>query len=171
MNEAATLAMLLVVAFWFSIFIGLHLLSFRSRKGDARSLITGSVSCFALTLLSIAALSLWLDDGRTMIISTVTAALSFACLFNLYVPALYAILTSISVATLIFLRNNGGRLPRTSLYDHFATGAIMRQRLSVLVASGYLVEDPRGFSLTARGRGMARTFAFVKNLWRLGPGG
>jgi hypothetical protein len=47
----------------------------------------------------------------------------------------------------------------------------MQQRLCVLVGAGHLVRDDYGFSLTSRGRGVARAFAFVKRLWRLGPGG
>ena len=69
-------------------------------------------------------------------------------LFVLYTPAVYTVLTSLSVATLILLLRDGGHLPEDSLYSQFATHSILRQRLSVLVNSGYLVENARGFHLT-----------------------
>ena len=106
-----------------------------------------------------------------LLLSILLAALTSACLFVLYVPAVYTILTSLSVATLVLLRRSGGRMPEASLYDRFASRQLMQQRLCVLVGAGHLVRDDCGFSLTPRGRDVARAFAFVKRLWRLGPGG
>ena len=49
---------------------------------------------------------------------------------------------------------------------------IQHTGISVLVVSGYLVEDAGGMRLTPRGRLVARVFvAAIKELWRLGPGG
>jgi hypothetical protein len=122
-------------------------------------------------LVSVVALSMWRDSGQTLLLSLLIAALSSACLFVLYVPAVYTILTSLSVATLILLRRSGGRMLETSLYDHYATRGIIQQRLGVLVGAGYLVENAGGFSLTPRGHALAWAFAFMKRLWCLGPGG
>jgi hypothetical protein len=162
---------LLIVAAWFLIFACVHVLGFRYGRRNAQWLVGSYITCCAATLLSVAAMSLWHDGGETMALSLLIAALISACLFVLYTPAVYTVLTSLSVATLILLLRNGGHMPEGSLYSRFATRAILRQRLSVLVGSGYLVEDARGCRLTPRGRVLARAFAAIKELWRLGPGG
>jgi hypothetical protein len=162
---------LLIVAAWFLVFACVHVLGFRYGRRNAQWLVGGYITCGAITLLNVLAMSLWRDGGETMVLSLLIAALSSACLFVLYTPAVYTVLTSLSVATLILLLRNGGHMPEASLYSRFAARAILRQRLSVLVGSGYLVEDARGFRLTPRGRLVARPFAAIKELWRLGPGG
>jgi hypothetical protein len=164
-------ATLTIVTIWFLIFIFLHIVGFRCQRGDARWLVRSYITCCSATLLSLGALSLWRDSGAGLVLSLAVAALASACLFVLYVPAVYTVLTSVSVETLIVLRRSGEHMPQTSLYDRFASRGIMQQRLSVLVGAGYLIERACGFTLTARGRGLARAFAFLKNLWRLGPGG
>jgi hypothetical protein len=165
------LATLAIAAMWFLIFICLHIVGLRSQRDNAQWLICSYATCYVVTLLSVVLLSIWLDFGHTMVLLLVTAGLSSACLFVLYVPALYTVLTSHSVATLILLRRSGGRMPEANLYQRFATRGIMQQRLSVLANAGYVVEGVRGLSLTRRGRGLARPFALVKKLWRLKPGG
>ena len=165
------LATLIVVAIWFLVFVCLHIVGLRSRQDNAQWLVRSYAACSAAMLVSVVALSMWRDSGQTLLLSLLIAVLSSACLFVLYVPAVYTILTSLSVATLILLRRSGGRMLETSLYDRFATRGIIQQRLSVLVGAGYLIEDAGGFSLTPRGRAFARAFAFMKRLWRLGPGG
>jgi hypothetical protein len=162
---------LLIVAAWFLVFVCVHALGFRYGRRSAQWLIGSFITCCAATLLNVLAMSLWRDEGETMALSLLIAALSSACLFVLYTPAVYTVLTSLSVATLLLLLRNGERTPERSLYARFATDAILRQRLSVLVESGYLVEETRGFHLTARGHAVARIFAFIKEMWRLGPGG
>jgi hypothetical protein len=162
---------LLIVAAWFLVFVCVHFLSFRYGRRNAQWLVGSYITCCAATLLSVIAMSLWRDGGETMALSLLIAALSSACLFVLYTPAVYTVLTSLSVATLILLLRNGGHMPEGSLYARFATRAVLRQRLSVLVGSGYLIEDARGVHLTPRGRLVGRTFAAIKELWRLGPGG
>ena len=165
------LATLIVVAIWFVIFVCLHIVGLRSRKGNVQWLVLSYAACCAATLVSIVALSMWRDSGQPLLLLLFIALLTSACLFVLYVPAVYTILTSLSVATLILLRRSGGRMLETSLYDHYATRGIIQQRLGVLVGAGYLVEDASGFSLTPRGHALARAFAFMKRLWCLGPGG
>jgi hypothetical protein len=162
---------LLIVAAWFLVFACVHVLGFRHGRRNAQWLVGSYISCCAATLLNVLAMSLWRDGGETMALSLLIAAFISACLFVLYTPAVYTVLTSLSVATLMLLLRNGGRMPEGSLYSRFATLAILRQRLSVLVGSGYLVEDALGCRLTPRGRIVARAFAAIKELWRLGPGG
>jgi hypothetical protein len=165
------LATVVAVAIWFLIFVCLHIVGLRSRQGNAQWLVRSYAACCAATLVTVAALSMWRDSGQTLLLLLFIALLTSACLFVLYVPAVYTILTSLSVATLILLRRSGGRLSEKSLYDRFATQGLMQQRLCVLVGSGYLVKDACRFGLTSRGRGLARGFAFIKRFWRLGPGG
>jgi hypothetical protein len=164
-------ATLLAVAIWFLVFVGLHIVGLRSRQDNAQWLVRSYAACCGALLVNVIAVSMWRDSGQTLLLSLLIAILTSACLFVLYVPAVYTILTSLSVATLILLRRNGGRMPETSLYDRFATRGIIQQRLCVLVGAGYLVEGAGGFSLTPRGRAFARAFAFMKRLWCLGPGG
>ena len=165
------LATLAVVALWFLVFVGIHVFGLRSGRNNAQWLVLSYAASSAAMLASVVALSMWGDFGQMLPLSVLIAALTSACLFVLYVPALYTILTSLSVATLVLLRLSGGRVPEASLYDRFASHLLMQQRLCVLLDAGHLVRDARGFSLTPRGRAVARAFAFVKRLWRLGPGG
>ena len=165
------LSTLIVVAIWFLIFVCLHIVGLRSRQGNVQWLVRSYAACCAATLVSVAALSMWRDSGQPLLLLLFIALLTSACLFVLYVPAVYTILTSLSVATLILLRRTGGRLPQTSLYDRFATRGLIQQRLCVLVGAGYLAENACGLSLTSRGRALARAFGFIKRLWCLGPGG
>jgi hypothetical protein len=162
---------LLIVAVWFLAFVCVHVLGFRYGRRNAQWLVGSYITCCAATLLSVFAMSLWRDGGETMALSLVIAALSSGCLFVLYTPAVYTVLTSLSAATLLLLLRHGGQMAEACLYSRFARHTILRQRLSVLVNSGYLVENTRGFHLTPRGRFVARCFAAIKKLWRLGPGG
>jgi hypothetical protein len=168
---APILSTLIVVAIWFAVFACLHIVGLRSRHDNAQWLVRSYAASCAAMLVSVVALSMWQDSGKMLLLSLLIAMLTSACLFVLYVPAVYTILTSLSVATLILLRRSGGRVPERSLYERFATRAIIQQRLCVLVGAGYLVEGAGGFSPTPRGRALARAFAFMKRLWCLGPGG
>jgi coproporphyrinogen III oxidase-like Fe-S oxidoreductase len=97
--------------------------------------------------------------------------LTSACLFALYIPALYSVLTSLSVQTMMLLRCRGGALPEAELYDRFASRRIMEQRLATLIGSGYVTHDGPSYRLTPRGRAIAKLFKPIKILWNLGPGG
>ena len=163
MTRNPVLLSLLIVAAWFLVFVCVHVLGFRYGRRNAQWLVGSYITCCAITLLNVLAMSLWRDGGETMALSLLIAALISACLFVLYTPAVYTVLTSLSVATLILLLRNGGHMPEESLYSRFATRAILRQRLSVLVNSGYLVEDAGGFRLTPRGRFVARCLQPSKN--------
>jgi hypothetical protein len=165
------LATLVVVAIWFLIFVCLHIACLRSGHDNAQWLVRSYAASSAAMLVIVVALSMWHDSGQALLLSLLIAMLTSTSLFVLYVPAVYTILTSLSVATLILLRRSGGRMPESSLYERFATRGIVQQRLCVLVGAGYLVQGASGFSLTPRGRAFARAFAFMKRLWCLGPGG
>jgi hypothetical protein len=165
------LATLALVVLWFVVFVGVHVLGLRSGRDNAQWLVRSYAACSAAMLASVVALSMWGGTGQVLLLPVIIAALTSACLFVLYVPAVYTILTSLSVATLVLLRRSGGRIPEASLYGQFASRQLMQQRLGVLLGAGHLVRDGCGYSLTLRGRAVASAFAFVKRLWRLGSGG
>jgi hypothetical protein len=165
------LTTLALVAVWFAIFVAIHVLALRSGRDNAQWLVRGYAACSGAMLASVVALSMWGGFGQALLLSVVLAALTSACLFVLYVPAVYTILTSLSVATLVLLHRRGGRIPEASLYGEFASRDLMQQRLCVLLGAGHIVRDGCHFRLTPRGRAVARVFAFVKRLWRLGAGG
>src|SRR5262245_65080204 len=154
---------------WFGAFVLVHILGWRAGQDHARWLLTTYFASFIGSLVTVSARATW--NAWTPILPLLLALLISACLFVLYVPAVYTILTSLSVQTLVMLRRSGGALAATELYERFAGRGILRDRLATLVASGYMEADGERFRLTARGRAFARTFAFVKALWRLGPGG
>jgi predicted transcriptional regulator len=99
------------------------------------------------------------------------ATLTSACLFALYVPALYTVLTSLSVQTMMLLRRRESAMPEAELYDRFASREIMEQRLATLLDSGYVAPKGPSYQLTPRGRAIAKFFRSVKILWNLGSGG
>src|SRR5262249_15865344 len=112
--------------------------------------------------------------SQTILVALLAALLALmtsACLVILYVPAVYTVLTSLSVQTLITLRRHGGAVSEADLYDRFASRLIVEGRLATLVGSGYLAANGTGFRLTSRGRTLAKIFAGIKRLWQLGAGG
>src|SRR5207248_10802035 len=97
------LATLAVVALWFLLFVGVHALGLRSGRDNARWLVRSYAASCAGMLASVVVLSMWGGFGHMLLLSILLAALTSACLFVLYVPAVYTILTSLSVATLVLL--------------------------------------------------------------------
>jgi hypothetical protein len=169
MTSPALIAVLAALA-WFGAFVLAHIAGWRAGHGNARWLLIsygGSVLATLLTVTGLMAQS----DAVVAIAAVLLALMTTACLFVLYVPAVYTVLTSLSVQTLAMLRRAGGALPEAELYCRFAGRGIVDDRLSTLAASGYLVAHGGTFRLTPRGRALAKMFALVKNLWRLGAGG
>ena len=102
------LATLAVVALWFLLFVVVHVFGLRSGRDNARWLVRSYAASSAGMLASVVSLSMWGGFGHSLLLSILLAALTSACLFVLYVPAVYTILTSLSVATLVLLRRSGG---------------------------------------------------------------
>ncbi len=97
---------------------------------------------------------------------------AMACLFILYMPFYYITVASLSIQTLILLRDAVGQSLRiTELRQHFASDAIVAGRLKTMVSNGYLIEEQDRYRVTSKGRLVARSFAALKEFWRLGPGG
>jgi len=156
---------------WFVLFLLVDAAAQRLRGGGAPLLLLSYGAC---GVGFVASIILLLPAAAGLIGTTLALAfggLANACLFVLYVPFVYVIRTSVSVQTMILLRRHGGRLPEVELYRRFGGRAILAERFATLVRSGYLVAEGRRFGLTPRGRAIARIFATVKALWRLGPGG
>jgi hypothetical protein len=161
----------LAAAAWFAAFVVAHVLGWRAGRGQAGWLLLTYAASLSGMLLTVVGFSLPSDGPVPTLLAAALAILISACLFVVYVPAVYTVLTSLSVQTMLVLRRSGGAMAERELYDRFAGRAILEDRLATLAASGYLVAEGTRFRLTARGRSLARAFAFVKALWKLGPGG
>jgi hypothetical protein len=157
---------------WFLVFMALQLGSLRAGFGGARSLLLPYAASTAGMLLTLIAI-LVAHEAHVLSIALALAMslLTSACLFVLYVPAVYTVLTSLSVQTIIALHRSSGRLPEVELYGHFAGPAMFEGRLQTLVESGYLARHEGRYRTTSRGLAIAGPFAALKTFWRLGPGG
>jgi hypothetical protein len=162
---------LAAAAAWFLVFFFVHVGGVRAGFENARWLLISYAACFLGTLVTTIVLTTWHHGTQTIVLAAVMAALTSACLFALYVPALYTVLTSLSVQTMMLLRRRESALPEAELYDRFASREIMEQRLATLLASGYVAPKGPSYQLTPRGRAIAKFFRPVKILWNLGPGG
>jgi hypothetical protein len=162
---------LAAAAAWFLVFFFAHVGGLRAGFENARWLLISYAICFLGALVTAILLTAWHHGIEPVILAAMMAALTSACLFALYIPALYTVLTSLSVQTMMLLRYRGGALPEAELYDRFASRKIMEQRLATLLASGYVAPMGPSYQLTPRGRAIAKFFRPVKILWNLGPGG
>ena len=171
MTSSPALVALAAAAAWFLVFFFVHIGGVRAGFDNARWLLISYAACFLGTLITAIAVTAWQHGMQAVILAAMMAALTSACLFALYVPALYTVLTSLSVQTMMLLRRRGGALPEAELYDRFASRKIMEQRLATLLASGYVAPKGPSYQLTPRGRAIAKFFNPVKILWNLGPGG
>jgi hypothetical protein len=171
MTSSPALVALAAAAAWFVIFVFVHIGGVRAGFENARWLLISYAACFLGTLVTAIAVTAWHHGMQAVILAAIMAALTSACLFALYVPALYTVLTSLSVQTMMLLRRRGGALSEAELYDRFASRKIMEQRLDTLLASGYVAPDGSSYRLTPRGRAIAKLFRPIKILWNLGPGG
>jgi len=171
MTLSPALIGLAAAAAWFLVFFFAHIGGVRAGLENARWLLISYTACFLGTLVTAILLTAWHHGMQAVLLAALMAVLTSACLFALYVPALYTVLTSLSVQTMMLLRRRGGALPEAELYDRFASRKIMQQRLATLLASGYVALDGPSYRLTPRGRAIAKFFRPIKILWNLGPGG
>ena len=152
---------LLVVAHWAAMHLGLA-----SRLSRAALLLLAAAAAATLACGGL------LVTGATEAIGfAVTALLTLACLFVLYMPFVFTIATSLSVQSCILLMRHGGRLPLAQLQDRFAGASLFQGRLDTMVGNGWLERRGPRYLPTPRGRRVAALFGGIKRLWRLGPGG
>jgi hypothetical protein len=170
MTVSPALAAITLAGAWFCVFVIVHIAGWRAGHGNARWLLISYGACASGTLISVVGLTAQ-SDSVAVLAAVLLALMTSACLFVLYVPAVYTVLTSLSVQTLVMLRRAGGALPEADLYGRFTGRSIVDDRLATLAASGYLVADGGRFRLTSRGRALANIFAFIKEFWKLGAGG
>jgi hypothetical protein len=171
MTASAAFIALVTAAAWFFVFFVVHIGGLRAGFENARWLLVSYAGSVLGTLVTVIAVAVAARQPmQAIFLAAMIAALTSACLFALYIPALYAVLTSISVETLILLRL-GGALRKADLYDRFAGRRIMQQRLATLLRSGYIASDGPTYRLTSRGRVIAEIFSPLKALWNLGAGG
>jgi len=171
MTTSPTFVALLSAAAWFFIFIVAHITGWRAGFENARWLMITYITCLLGSLLTVIGISAAAGSTGLDLLALAVTFLTGACLFVMYVPAVYTVLTSLSVQTMILLHRSSGGLSEPALYDRFAGRPMLENRLATLVSSGYLVAEGTRFRLTSRGRALAKIFAFVKAFWRLGPGG
>jgi hypothetical protein len=162
---------LAAAAAWFLVFFFVHVGGVRAGFENARWLLISYAACFLGALATAILLTAWHHGIQAVILAAVMAALTSSCLFALYVPALYTVLTSLSVQTMMLLRRRESAMPEAELYDRFASREIMEQRLATLLDSGYVAPKGPSYQLTPRGRAIAKFFRSVKILWNLGSGG
>src|SRR5262245_18582266 len=155
---------LAAAAAWFLIFFFLHIVGLRAGFENARWLLISYAACFLGTLVTAIALTASQHGMQAVILTATMAALTSACLFALYVPAVYIVLTSLSVQTMMLLRRRGVTLPEAELYDRFASRKIMEHRLATLLDSGYVALEGPSYRLTPRGRAIAKIFRLVQLL-------
>jgi hypothetical protein len=155
----------------FGVFGVTHLLGSRAGVTNARLLgLAFPLSALGAALLA-SALAIRFGLPGSYLLAAVLAILVEVSLFVLYAPALYVVLTSQSVETMIWLRAQGGRISETALCERFAGRAVIDDRLATLEASGYLLRDGEILRLTQRGLTTARIFKSIGDLWKLGAGG
>lgn len=114
--------------------------------------------------------SAWLASG-SWLLGALWGSLTFLCLYVLYMPFYFVVMTSLSVESLIMLDKAGGSLRISRLQDRFTFEAFAADRFATMVRNGILRQTPDGYVVTEKGRQTIRPFLFIKSLWRLGAGG
>ena len=156
---------------WFAVFLIAHVVGWRAGAGNARWMLATYVFSLGGCLASASVGQLTISSGGNIVLVLAIAALMHACFFVLYAPAVYVVLTSLSVQTIVLLIRYGGTLREDELYARFAGRDIVKGRLETLLSSGYIFEERGVYSVCSRGRFIANSFARVKRLWKLGSGG
>jgi hypothetical protein len=161
-------------ASWFLVFLVIHILWLHwARVERCFDLIMKTFTgCLVGHLGTIVALNWGLRSIDQLIVRMCYGSLVMGCLFIVYMPFYYTIVTSLSVQTLICLDEAaGGSLRISALQQRFASAAIVAGRLKTMVDSGYLTEEAGRYRVTSKGHGIAHFFAYLKEIWKLGPGG
>jgi hypothetical protein len=98
MTSSPALVALAAAAAWFLVFFFVHIGGVRAGLENARWLLISYAACFLGTLVTAIVLTAWHHGMQAVILAATMAALTSACLFALYIPALYTLLASGYVA-------------------------------------------------------------------------
>jgi len=159
---------------WFAVFLTLHFLWFhRVYVEQSFTLIVRMFVLGATGHLGTILLWNWHSSSNLgLIVAGFYGLLTMACLLILYMPFYYTLATSLSVQTLIFLAESPGQqLPITYLQQRFASRRLVDSRLKILTSNGYLAEARDKYHASRKGHLISVVFVFLKELWRLSPGG
>jgi len=169
---------LLLALSWFIVFVGAQVVLLRVCAIRSRARAICRLFGLVLAGEGISSVVLWsLGAERSMPLGAAMTPvlmgwIAMLSLFVLYMPFYYVVVASISVQTVIVIARSAGHgVPLAELEDRFASESILTHRLASMVQSGVLRAEGDAFRLTAKGRSVARAFAAIKELWRLGPGG
>ncbi len=163
---------------WFSLFFCLQLVLVRSVSPqrliawNKRSLLISLVAVSA-TIGTIQALnaSPALTWGGWQL-GALWGTLTFLCLYVLYMPFYFVVMTSLSVDTIVMLlKQPSRRLPLAALRERFTSEQFVTDRFEIMGRNGLLRKTPQSYCITGKGRRAIRPFMLVKALWRLGAGG
>jgi len=161
-------------AIWFSVFLAVHIIWFHMIYVErrARFIMVTYACCLTGNVGTVFAADTGAMSVAQMALRIFYGSLVMGCLFVLYMPFFYTIATSLSVQTLVCLEESPKRaLNLGALQQRFASPAIVAGRLDVMVTSGYLTVRAGTYSVTSKGRAIAKFFGYLKEIWRLGPGG
>ena len=156
---------------WFGTFLIAQTIIFRWRPGIGRSMVlvrgTAAAACGAMITVG----AVLEGRGGEIVLAEVYAVMTVGCIFVLFGPLFYAIHTSLSIESMLILAVKGGSAPLGDLTACFASPRLFDARLETMRANGYLRQDGEYYILTLRAWRVARVFAGLKALWRLGSGG
>jgi hypothetical protein len=163
---------------WFALFFSVHLAVIRWAPSVSKASINQRL--FLAGLVGIA-ISLWpatamLHDSTlaqgSLIMAVICGILVHIGLFVLYMPLYYTVVASLSVRTMVLLRERpGARMAITQLREEFVSRRLVGQRLATMATNGFLRDRGDGYVLTPKGRLTATAFSWIKRFWRLGAGG
>ena len=159
-------------ALWFALFLAVKLVWFhRNHVRNGFSLI---VRILGICILghTVTVFLLLPGSGLIRLAAFFCGGAVIFCLFILYMPFYYNVVNSLSIQTLVLLNDSQDKtLAISDLRYRLASVPIVTGRLDTMAANGYLTRSGEGYSLTPKGRTMARIFAALKDFWKLGPGG
>jgi hypothetical protein len=168
----------LIGALWFIVFVAAHVGTFASRPIQNRSGVILLLYGLALGCAVVSAILVPTDilPGLTptsyRVVAVLAAVLVMACAFILYMPFYYTITTSLSVQSVIAIEEAPDqRMALADLASPAVYSQIVQGRLNSMVVAGNLTRDGDRYYATPKGQRVARFFATLKHLWRLGPGG
>ena len=169
------LTAVLLAAFWFAVFAGLHLAVFhlwpiRNRSAAILKLFLSAVAGLVLSLAIMASRGALVSSSE-VVWAYVSGLLLMACCFVLWTPAYYVVATSLSVATVVALDRFPEGVPAAAVMPDHLLDDMIRKRLDSMVLSGTLQTDGDAFRLTPKGRRAARFFSGMNDFWKMGPGG